>query len=296
MKIVLSGSSGFLGTSLRSSLAADGHNLVQLVRGTPEGPGQSQWDPYAGRLDAEVVASADAVVNLSGVPVARVPWTEAYRQKVVESRLATTSLLAETIASLGGETALVNASGINFYGADRGDERLDEDSSPGTGFLAEMAKQWEAATAPASDAGARVAQLRTAVVLDRAGGSLPLMMMPFRLGLGGRIGDGTQWFPTVSLADYVDAVTLVLTDETMRGPYNLTAPEPATNEDFTKELGRRLHRPTLLRVPAFAMTTVVGDLGRAMTGSIRATPRRLIDAGFAFSHRTIADQVGAALR
>lgn len=295
MKIVLSGASGFLGTSLRSSLAADGHDLVQLVRGTPEGPSQRQWDPYAGRLEPQVIASADAVVNLSGVPVARVPWTEAYKQKVMESRLATTSLLADTIATLGGETALVNASGINYYGADRGDERLDEDSSAGTGFLAEMAKQWEAATAPASDSGARVAQLRTAVVLDRAGGSLPLMMMPFRLGLGGRIGDGTQWFPTVSLADYVDAVTLVLTDESLQGPYNLTAPVPATNEEFTKELGRRLHRPTFLRVPAVAMTAVVGDLGRAMAGSIRATPRRLTDAGFTFAHPTIAYQVEAAL-
>jgi uncharacterized protein len=296
MKIVLAGSSGFLGSALRRTLAADGHELVQLVRGRPRHPGQRGWDPYAGRLDPALLTGTDAVVNLAGVPIGQVPWTAAHRRQVVESRVVTTTCLAEAIASNGGTTALVNASGINYYGVERGQEELEEDSAPGTGFLADVCKRWESATAPAADAGARVALLRTAIVLDRSGGSFKLLVLPFRLGLGGRVGSGTQYFPTISLADYVAAVSRIVTDEAMRGPYNLTAPEPATNAQFTKELGRQLRRPTLVPVPGLALTTVVGDVGRAMVGSIRAIPRRLMDAGFQFAHPTVADQVAEALR
>jgi uncharacterized protein (TIGR01777 family) len=296
MRIVISGSSGFLGTALRRSLAADGHDLVQLVRGAPRGADQRRWEPYAGDLDPTVFDGADAVVNLSGVPIGHVPWTESYRRQVMQSRVATTTLIAETIAALGGSIALVNASGINYYGVDRGDAELDEDSRAGTGFLSDVSQRWESATASAEDAGARVARLRTAIVLDRSGGSFKLMVIPFRLGVGGRIGSGRQWFPTISLADYVAAVSRIITDDAMHGPYNLTAPEPATNAAFTQELGRRLGRPTLLPVPGFAVTAVVGDVGRAMVGSIRAVPRRLLDAGFAFAHPTISDELEAALR
>jgi uncharacterized protein (TIGR01777 family) len=295
MRIVLSGSSGFLGTALRRSLTTDGHDLVQLVRGAPRDAHQRQWDPYAGELDPTVIDSADVVVNLSGIPIGHVPWTESYRRQVVESRVATTTLIAETIATLGGSTALVNASGINYYGVDRGDEVLDEDSAAGTGFLSDVSQRWESATASAEDAGARVARLRTAIVLDRSGGSFKLMVLPFRLGVGGRIGSGRQWFPTISLADYVAAVSRIVTDDSMRGAYNVTAPEPATNAEFTKELGRRLRRPTVLAVPGFAVTAAVGDVGRAMVGSVRAVPRRLLDAGFAFDHPTISDELAAAL-
>jgi uncharacterized protein (TIGR01777 family) len=140
-----------------------------------------------------------------------------------------------------------------------------------------------------------VARLRTAIVLDRSGGSFKLMVLPFRLGIGGRIGSGRQWFPTISLADYVAAVSRIVTDDSMRGAYNVTAPEPATNAEFTKELGRRLRRPTVLAVPGFAVTAAVGDVGRAMVGSVRAVPRRLLDAGFAFDHPTISDELAAAL-
>jgi uncharacterized protein len=295
MKIVLSGASGFLGTALRAKLQADGHELHRLVRGSAQNLRQTQWDPYSGDLDPDVIADADAVVNLSGVPMAHVPWTESYKRKVVESRVVTTATLAGVIASLGGGPALVNASGINYYGSDRGNEDLDEDSAPGTGFLADVCQRWEAATNAARDAGARVATLRTAIVLDRSGGSFRLMALPFRLGVGGRLGGGRQWFPTISLADYVGAVTRVISDESMEGPYNVIAPVPATNAEFTEALGRRLHRPTLMAVPGFALTTVVGDLGEAMLGSIKATPRRLLEAGFAFSHPTVSDQLSAAL-
>jgi uncharacterized protein (TIGR01777 family) len=293
MKIVLSGASGFLGTALRDRWQADGHQLHRLVRGTAQNLNQTSWDPYSGELDPDVLA--DAVVNLSGVPMAHVPWTESYKRTVVESRVATTATLAGAIASLGGGPALVNASGINYYGSDRGNEELDEDSAPGTGFLADVCQRWEAATIAARDAGARVAVLRTAIVLDRSGGSFKLMALPFRLGVGGRLGDGRQWFPTIALADYVAAVTAVVADESMSGPYNLIAPVPATNAEFTTALGHRLHRPTLMVVPGFALTTVVGDLGEAMLGSIRATPRRLLDAGFEFEHPTVSEQLAAAL-
>ncbi len=295
MKIVLAGASGFLGTALRSTLEADGHELRQLVRGTPQNGSQTQWDPYSGHLDPAVLADADAVVNLAGVPLVHVPATEAYKRKVVESRVATTSTLATAIAARGGAPALVNASGINYYGTDRGEEVLDEDSSAGTGFLADVCQRWEAATSPARDAGARVVMLRTAVVLDNSGGSFKLMVIPFRLGVGGRLGSGNQWFPTVSLADYVAAVSKAVTDATMSGPYNVTAQVPSTNAEFTKELGRQLHRPTLFTVPGFALTAAVGDLGEAMLGSLRVTPRRLLEAGFEFDDPTVADQVSAAL-
>ena len=296
MKIVLAGASGFLGTPLRAALATEGHTLVQLVRGKPQRADQSQWDPYTGRVDTALIASADVVVNLAGVPIARVPMTESYKRQIVQSRVATTSCLADTIASLGGSTALVNAGGINYYGVDCGDQTLDETSPPGTGFLAEVAQRWEAATASARNSGARVAQLRTAIVLDRSGGSFRLMALPFRFGLGGRVGTGTQWFPTISLADYVSAASRIVTDDAMQGAYNMTAEVPSTNEQFTEELGRQLRRPTVLAVPRFAVTTVVGELGKAMLGSIRATPQRLLEAGFAFAHPTIGDQLRAALR
>jgi uncharacterized protein len=295
MKIVLAGASGFLGTSLSTRLRAGGHELHQLVRGAPQSAQQSQWDPYAGDLDPDVLADADAVVNLAGVPLVHVPATESYKRKVVDSRVATTSTLAAAIATLGGGPALVNASGINYYGTDRGDEVLDEDSPPGTGFLADVCQRWEAATTAARDAGARVVILRTAVVLDDSGGSFKLMVIPFRLGVGGRLGSGRQWFPTVSLEDYVGSVSRAITDQTMTGPYNITAEVPATNAEFTLELGRRLHRPTIIPVPGFALTTIVGDLGEAMLGSIRATPRRLLEAGFEFAQPTISEQLAAAL-
>jgi uncharacterized protein (TIGR01777 family) len=295
MKIVVSGASGFLGTALRRRLAADGHDIVQLVRGQPERPDQRRWDPYARDLDPSLVEGADTVLNLAGVPIGHVPWTESYRRQVVQSRVVTTTCLADAIAALGGSTALVNASGINYYGADRGDERLDEDSRPGTDFLADVCQRWESATASARDAGARVAVLRTAIVLDRSGGSFRLLVLPFRLGLGGRVASGRQWFPTVSLSDYVAAVTRIVTDDTMHGPYNVTAPEPATNAQFTSELARRLRRPAVLPVPAVAVTSLAGDVGRAMVGSIRVTPNRLLDAGFRFAHPSVADQVTAAL-
>ncbi len=295
MEILVAGGSGFLGTALRGQLGRAGHSVTQLVRSEPSMPAQVRWNPYAGDLDPSVVDRADAVINLAGAPLAHWPLTTAYKQQIVDSRVATTRTLAETIASTGGGTALINASGINYYGSDRGDEPLDESSSPGVDFMAEVTKQWEDATSAAADTGARIAVLRTSVVLDQSGGALKPLLLPFRLGVGGRLGSGRQWFASVSLADYVAAVSRIVTDESMSGPYNIVAPVPATNAEFTAALGQRLHRPTRLAVPAVALSAALPELSRALLGGVKAAPRRLLEAGFEFSHPTIGAQLDAAL-
>ena len=191
--------------------------------------------------------------------------------------------------------ALVNASAIGYFG-DRGDEDLDDDSPPGTDFLARLVQDWEAASTAAVDAGARVARIRAGIVLDRDGGILKLARIPFWLGLGGRIAGGEQWFPTVSLVDYLDVASRLVADDSMSGSFNVVAPEPATNADFTRALGRRLHRPTVIPVPGFAVRAITGsDLSVQLLGSIRAHPRRLLEAGYEFQHATVGDQLDAAL-
>jgi len=295
VRILVAGGSGFLGTALRAHLALEGHFVTQLVRSEPSTPTQVRWDPDRGDITASVVDEADAVVNLAGAPLAHWPWTAAYRKQIIESRVATTNTLAEAIAATGGSTALVNASGINYYGSDRGDENLDESSAPGDDFIAEVSKRWESATAAAANAGARVGVLRTSVVLDSSGGALKSLLLPFRLGVGGRLGTGRQWFATVSLDDYLRAVTRIATDDTMSGPYNIVAPVAATNAQFTAALGQRLHRPTLLTVPSFGLKAALPGLSTSLLGGVKAAPQRLMEAGFEFSHPTISAQLDAAL-
>lgn len=295
MRIVLAGGSGFLGTTLARHWRETGHDVVRLVRGDAVEPDQRSWDPANGVLDPEHLASADTVVNLGGAPIEHWPWTESYQQKILQSRLQTTGTIARTIAAIDATgPALVNASGINFYGSDRGDEQVDEDSESGDGFLAEVCRQWEAATQPAADVGVRVAIMRTSLVLHRSGGVLKLIKIPFLAGVGGRLGSGQQFFASISLDDYVAAATRLATDSTLTGPFNLVAPVAATNQDFTEAMGRRLRRPTFLPVPAFALKTAVGELSNEMLGSMRAVPRRLIEADFAFAHPTVDAQVDAA--
>ncbi len=295
MQILLAGGSGFLGTALRETLTASDHDVIQLVRSEPASASQVKWDPYGRGVDLAVVAQADAVVNLAGAPLAHWPWTASYRKKIVDSRVRTTRTLAEAVAATGATTALVNASGINYYGSDRGDEKLDEHSAAGGDFLGELCRRWEEATHPAAAAGARVAVLRTAVVLDGAGGALKSLLIPFRLGLGGRLGTGRQWIATVSLHDYLAAATRILTDAALTGPFNVVAPVPARNREFTAALGTRLHRPTRMTVPSFALRSALGDFGATLTGGVRVAPRRLLDAGFEFSQPTIESQLDAAL-
>ena len=295
MRILMAGASGFLGTALRTHLTNAGHQVTQLVRGEPGDSEQVRWDPYRAALDRAVVASSDVIINLAGAPIARWPWTSGYKDKILQSRLATGNTIAAAIAEVDDRPAWINASGIGYYG-DRGDELLDEGSTNGSGFLAEVVRQWEATTQPARDAGARVCMIRTSVVLDSDGGALKLMKLPFKFGVGGRLGDGRQWFPTVSLSDYRAAVTRLASDDNLEGPYNIVAPVAATNAEFTEAMGHRLHRPTVLTVPGFAVRLGAGELSGEVLGSIRATPRRLDEAGFEFSHPTIEEQLAAAFR
>lgn len=293
MRILIAGASGFLGTALRAHLGQQGHEITQLVRSEPTGPDQLRWDPCRGDLDRTTVAASDVVINLAGAPIAHWPWTASYKRTILESRLVTGRTIAATISEVDRRPAWVNASGIGYYG-DRGDEVLDEGSTNGSGFLAEVVRQWEAVTGPARTAGARVCMIRTAVVLDSDGGALKLMKLPFQLGVGGPLGDGRQWFPTISLPDYLSAVTRLASDESLEGPFNVTAPIPATNAEFTAAVGRRLNRPTFMRVPGFAIRLAAGELSGEVLGSIRATPRRLDEAGFEFAHPTIDAQIAAA--
>jgi len=293
MRVVVAGSSGFLGTALRDRLARDGHQVFRLVRGEASTSTESSWDPYAGRVDDDLIDSADAVVNLAGAPIAHWPWTESYKRTLLDSRLSTTSLLAGAIARTGGTTALVNGSGIDAYG-DTGDAVRDEQAPYGSTFLADVVRQWEAATAPAADAGARVVLLRTAPVLHADGGVLGLVKIPFLLGLGGRVGSGRQWFPVISRDDWVDAVVFLLTHPETSGPFNLVTPKPVTNAEFTRVLGQELHRPAVVPVPAAPLRLVAGELSQQLLGSLGAAPRALTGAGFEFRHPDVHTVVHAA--
>jgi uncharacterized protein len=294
MRILLAGASGFLGTALGDRLRADGHETRRLVRRPPASDDEIQWDPHGSTLDPAVVDDVDAVANVAGAPIAHWPYTAGYKETLVASRTNTTRTLAEAIAASDRKPALINASAIGYFG-DRGDEVLDDDSPPGTDFLSRLVQQWEAAAAPAVDGGARVARMRAGIVLHRSGGILKLARIPFWLGLGGRIAGGQQWFPTVSLADYLNVASLLVRDESLSGTYNLVAREPATNAEFTRELGRVMHRPTVLGAPGFAIRAIAGgDLSVQLLGSIRARPRRLLEAGYEFEHPTIRDEIEAA--
>jgi uncharacterized protein len=300
MRYVIAGSSGFLGTALREAFARDGHEVVRLLRGDSPSPADSRWDPSSGQVDLDVIASADVVVNLAGAPLAR-PWTASQREAIRKSRVDTTSTLARAVADVGGGPALLAQSAIAAYGSDRGDTVLEESTpAEGGGFLHGVVREWEAATAPAEEAGARVCHLRTGVVIDRRGGPLPLMLPAFRLGLGGPIGSGDQYFSVISLADWVGAVRFLAAggeqgEGDAAGDFNLTAPLPPTNEEFTKALGAKLHRPTRLRVPAFALQKTLGEVSGEILGSLRVVPAALESTGYRFEHRNVGAILDAAL-
>jgi uncharacterized protein (TIGR01777 family) len=295
VRILFAGASGFLGTALAARLAAEGAETRRLVRRSPSGDGEWRWDPAAGTLPAAALDGVDVVVNLAGAPIAHWPWTDAYRRTLLDSRVETTRTIVQALRDTGSTPALVNASAVGAYGKDRGDDTLTEDSSRGPGFLADVVAAWETEARAAEDLGCRVVRLRTAVVLDGSGGALQVMRVPFRFGLGGRFGDGSQWFSTISLRDYCAAVTRLVSDDALSGAFNLTGPEPATNADLTRLLGQILHRPTLMRVPAFALKAVLGDLSGELLGSLRVLPERLLDAGFTFTHPTLEGQLRAGL-
>jgi uncharacterized protein len=276
MKLVVAGASGFLGHAWTELMTEQGHQVVRLVRRAPDGPDQSRWDPAHGVLDQVVIDDADVVVNLAGANVGHFPWTESYERQFVASRIDTTRLLAEAVARAEGRPALLAQSGVAGYG-DRGNEVVTEDTpTDADSFMADVVRQWEAATEPAHLAGRRVVVLRTSVVLDRRGGALKTMLLPFKLGMGGVVGSGEQYFATISLDDWVRAVTFLAVDDGMSGTFNVTGPDCSTNAEFTEELGKALHRPTVLKVPAFPLRRLAGPIGGEMLASTRVEPHRLL--------------------
>ncbi len=293
MRVVISGSSGFLGTALRDRLAREGHEVVRLVRGDAATPSESHWDPAAGLVDADLLASADVVVNLSGAPIAHWPWTRSYRRKLLASRTSTTGTLARTIARTGATPVLISGAGVGAYGT-RGDEVLTEESSRGDTFLAEVVRAWEDATEPAAVAGSRVVTLRTGVVLHGSGGALRLQQIPFRLGVGGRFGSGRQWFSPISRDDWVSAVLHLAQHPTATGPHNLVGPEPVTNQEFTAAMGEVLCRPCVVPVPATPVRLVLGELSTEVLGSLRVLPVALEASGFTWAQPDVRSMLRAA--
>ena len=286
MKVLVTGSSGLIGAALVGALQTRGDEVTRLVRRSP-GPGEARWDPDAGQIETAALEGQVAVVHLAGVGIGDHRWTDDHKRAVLESRVKGTTLLAETIAGLSDKPkVLASASAMGYYGL-RGDEVLTEDSQAGTGFLTEVCEQWEAATAPAEDASIRVVHLRTGLVLSPDGGALKQMLLPFKLGLGGRIGDGKQWWSWIAIDDEVGAILqLIDVDDDTHGPVNLTAPNPVTNEEFTRTLNGVLRRPTLLPTPTFALKALFGSeaVDEMFLGGQRVVPARLQADGYAFRH------------
>jgi len=297
MKIAVSGSSGLIGSALVSQLQSDGHTVLRLVRRVAVDPAtEISFRPAEGVIGAAALQEVDAVINLGGENIASGRWTKSRRERIGRSRVDTTVLLSRTLAQMkGGSRVLVSASATGYYG-DCGDRAVDEQHASGDGFLADVCREWEAATAEAAAAGVRVAIVRLGVVLTSDGGALGKMLTPFRLGLGGKIGSGRQFMPWISLVDAVRAINWVLTNESARGPINLVAPTPVTNAAFTRALGKALHRPTFMSVPAPIIAALFGRMGReTLLSSCRVVPDRLVNSGFQFEHSSIEAAFAALL-
>jgi uncharacterized protein len=283
MRVAITGASGLIGTALRRSLEADGHAVSPLVR-SDDRPG-IRWDPEQGTIDAAALEGVDAVVHLAGEGIAEKRWTDEQKRRIRESRTKGTDVLARALAGLDRKpSVLVSGSAMGIYG-DRGDEVVTEADPVADGFLPEVVVAWEAAAAPAEEAGIRVPRIRTGLVLDRSGGALAKMLPLFRFGVGGRLGSGRQWWSWISIDDHVRAMRFLI-DHDVTGPVNLSAPAAVTNAEFTKALGRVLRRPTALPVPAFGPKLLLGgELAHELLfTSTRMVPARLLDAGFEFRH------------
>jgi uncharacterized protein len=286
VKVLISGSTGLIGSALVEALHAEDEEPVRLVRSTRghEEP-EVAWTPSEGRIDKAGLEGLDAVVHLAGENIHAGRWTPRRRAALYDSRVKGTRLLAESLAALEKPPAvLIAASAIGWYG-NRGDERLDEESPPGDNFLAEICRDWEAATAPAEEQGIRTVHLRIGLVLSTEGGGLAKMLPPFRMGLGGRLGDGSQWISWITRADLIAAILFCLRNENMRGPVNALTPNPVTNRQLTADLSAVLSRPAFMHVPACMVRLLFGEMGRELLlASVRAQPRRLEQAGFQFHH------------
>jgi uncharacterized protein len=284
MRIVIGGASGYLGRPLVDRLRAAGHDVVRLVRREPSAPDELAWRPNQEALNPSVVDGADAAINLAGVGVGDHRWTDDYRRLIRSSRVNSTQTLARSIAAAAKPPrVLLNASAVGYYG-DTGDREVDEAAPAGTGFFPEVCQAWEAATAPAEEAGIRVVHLRSGLVLGPGGGLLGPMLPLYKLGLGGPLGNGRQWMPWISRDDELGAIEFLLTADDVTGAVNLTGPAPVPNKDFARTLGRVLRRPAVLPVPALMLRLVIGEFGREAVISQRVLPAVLAGAGYRFEH------------
>ena len=298
MRVLVSGSSGLIGSALVTRLRAEGHDVVRLVRRAPSGPDEVRWDPSAGTLDAAALGAVDGIVHLAGEGLGEKRWTPEQKQKIRSSRIDGTRLLAETAAALDPKPSVfVCGSAVGYYGL-RGDEVLTEASTPGTGFLAELVVDWEAAAQPVVDAGVRTVFLRTGIIIAPKGGALGRLLPFLKLGIGGKLGRGDQWWSWITLEDEVRLIVHALTSPALSGPVNATAPQPATNEDIVKTAGRVLGRPTVLPVPKFALSLVMGgELTEQMIlAGQRALPKVAEASGFTFSHPDVESGLRAMLK
>ena len=283
MKILVGGSSGLVGTALIKSLEADGHEVFRLVRHAPTSKTEVEWSPDRYSIALARIEGFEAVVNLAGESIAEGRWTDEKKRRIRESRVKGTKLLGDALANLTVRPKLfICASAIGYYG-NRGDEILTEASPPGKDFLADVCVEWEKATALATEKGIRVVNARFGVILDQHGGALKKMLPPFRMGVGGKIGSGEQWMSWIALDDVLGALNFALTNDSLRGPVNFVAPNPVTNAEFTKTLGKVLSRPTLFPIPAFGVRLMFGEMGEALLlGGQRVAPERLKECSYTF--------------
>ena len=291
--VAIAGSSGLIGSALTAALRAADHRVVRIVRRTPANSEELHWNPESGEFDADALTDVDAVVNLCGVNVGQRRWSGAFKQSLRDSRIAPTEVLSAAVADAGVET-LINASAVGYYGNSK-DRVVDENDRAGSGFLAQLCQDWEAATLPAQYEGTRVVLARTGVVLAPGGGALRRMRPLFSVGLGARLGSGRQYMSWISLEDEVRALLFAIAEPSVSGPVNLTGPAPVTNAEFTTAFGRAVNRPTPLMMPGFAVRAAFGEFAdEGLLSGQRAIPTALERAGFQFHHNTIGEAVGYA--
>ena len=285
MRIVIAGSSGLIGTELVKSLRQDGHEVIRLVRRKPVASTEVFWDPANGEIDSTSLAGSEVVINLAGAGVGDHRWTQKYKQLILSSRVDSTSLLARTAAQVKPKV-FIAGSAIGWYG-DTADKAVDESARPGTGFLADVVVAWEAAAQPARDAGIRVVHARTGLVAAKNGGAWSRLLPLFKLGVGGKLGSGNQYWSFISMRDEIAALKFLITEVSISGPVNLTAPVPATNAQVTKAMSKVFKRLALFPVPAFALQAALGEFSQEVLGSSRVLPKVLLDAGFKFQDADI---------
>lgn len=296
MKVAITGASGLIGSALVPHLRSRGDEVLRLVRRPASAADEVSWDPAAGTVDLQRLAGIDAVVHLAGAGVGDHRWTDAYKRTILDSRVDGTHTIVKAMTALDPRPkTLVAGSAIGWYG-DTGDRAVDESAPAGDGFLADVVRAWEAAADPARAAGIRVTHARTGLVVAKEGGAWGKLFPIFRLGLGGKLGSGRQYWSWISLRDEIAALTFLLDNDSMTGPVNLTGPSPATNAQVTSAMGKVLGRPTLFAVPAFALKTVLGEFSSEVLGSARVLPSVLESAGFTWQDPTVESAIRAAWR